>query len=489
MGELTLELRDLCRKALATAVSKYGWQGRWDEAVFVEEIGQEAIKRLGSVKNQPLTKIAESAGIFCYSHRWHQACQADGTVEQGEAFQALSNYLYRVALPQVNGNETLAQEIAQEALVAIWRTLQTVREPGAFIQFARLTTMRQAWHIRDSETKLERDELDEEMIEEPEATNPLPEQEDESEETQSQLEEIIRRCLPSADRKKVIIDSLLHNRSIKEIADDMGKKPNAVSVLKTRAIDQLRKCKELEAYRKRMKAAQTPEGDQLSKAVQHFLNVIEGASDGMSCEECRDLLPEYVEAEVSGFAVTERYPEVKRHLDLCRSCEREYVALLESMIEEMEVGLPNVQTPPADLSFLPPISFRVYVKLLIEDVMRRQLPHRLGDLEARLDLFLRRMEAWGDRSIPQAVAVMGPERTFEQLHLATYDVARTVVQSLDVHGQAEPIDSTELTRLVESAAREAAQRQGLTPEQTAEFTATMVEQICRTPALLQRIER
>jgi RNA polymerase sigma factor (sigma-70 family) len=480
-------LRTLCHKALANTVTKYQWRGRWDEVELVEEILAETKKRQQGLQ-KPVEAIVKDATTFCYCRRWHQACSAAGTFDQHEAFAALSEYTYRIVLPEVNGDAAIAQEISQEALLSIWKSLHTVREPGAFLKFVRLTTTRQAWKTRSKEIKQGGEELDDEIIEGQEEPGASGEQETDLDNTQKELEEIISRCLRSENRKKVIIDSLLRNRSVKEIADEMGKTANAIYVLKNKGIEQLRGCNELKEYQKKMQSTQKPDKDELSKAVQHFLNVIDGVADSMSCEECRSWLPEYVEAEVSGYAVVERFPEVKRHLDLCRSCEREYVALLESTLDEMAEGLPDVDAPPADLSFLPPVTFRTYVKVLIEDVIRQQLPGHIHGLENRLDLFLRRMEAFGERPLPRAVPVMG-DYTLEQLHLATYDVVRSVLQELDARGPGEPIERAELIRLVESAAERAAEHQGLAAEKRVEFTRTVTERICGTPALLQRIQR
>jgi len=75
----------------------------------------------------------------------------------------------------------------------------------------------------------------------------------------------------------------------------------------------------------------------------------------LDCQSCRDLLPEYVEAELLGLDAAIRYPAVRAHLLLCDECPPEYVAQLNLARRLARDELPAPPSHPApDLSFLRP---------------------------------------------------------------------------------------------------------------------------------------
>jgi hypothetical protein len=47
----------------------------------------------------------------------------------------------------------------------------------------------------------------------------------------------------------------------------------------------------------------------------------------VSCEECFDLLDQYVELEIGGFDADERLPGLRTHLDGCPACHEEHESL------------------------------------------------------------------------------------------------------------------------------------------------------------------
>lgn len=58
------------------------------------------------------------------------------------------------------------------------------------------------------------------------------------------IEAAIRRCLRSKRQQAVIIGLFLDLKGFKEVADTLGTTPQNVSVLKSRALERLRKCEE-----------------------------------------------------------------------------------------------------------------------------------------------------------------------------------------------------------------------------------------------------
>ncbi len=74
----------------------------------------------------------------------------------------------------------------------------------------------------------------------------------------------------------------------------------------------------------------------------------------VTCTVCQTQLPSYVEAEVSGLAVSRMYPDVKQHLDLCNTdCVAWYLDMLEMTLLEDTGLLPTPKhIPRPDLTFL-----------------------------------------------------------------------------------------------------------------------------------------
>lgn len=76
--------------------------------------------------------------------------------------------------------------------------------------------------------------------------------------------------------------------------------------------------------------------------------------DTLTCQECEDLLPEYLHAETIGQATGVRWRPVARHLDMCPHCSAEFADLFE--MYALAYGEAGGETPPSypavDLSFL-----------------------------------------------------------------------------------------------------------------------------------------
>jgi predicted anti-sigma-YlaC factor YlaD len=62
----------------------------------------------------------------------------------------------------------------------------------------------------------------------------------------------------------------------------------------------------------------------------------------LSCDECFELLPQYVDLEVSSEAPKVRLPHFRRHLEQCAVCREEYEALRELARLEAEGCRPSI---------------------------------------------------------------------------------------------------------------------------------------------------
>jgi predicted anti-sigma-YlaC factor YlaD len=61
----------------------------------------------------------------------------------------------------------------------------------------------------------------------------------------------------------------------------------------------------------------------------------------ISCSECFDLVPEYVDLEVAGTADERTLPRLQQHLRQCAVCREEYEAVRDLVRLEAEGGGPT----------------------------------------------------------------------------------------------------------------------------------------------------
>jgi hypothetical protein len=58
----------------------------------------------------------------------------------------------------------------------------------------------------------------------------------------------------------------------------------------------------------------------------------------VSCDECFELLDQYVELEIEGADADERIPGLRNHLDGCPACREEHDSLLALVAGERRAG-------------------------------------------------------------------------------------------------------------------------------------------------------
>lgn len=263
------QLRERCRQIAQQVLADRGWGLVQDEGVFVEEVLAE-VRRRRQQSKLPLDKVIKHATVNRYCHLLHTACQSSDVLRQRRALRELYRYLYRVALYRANGDEYIAEESAQEALVNIWRALENVVDPGSFLGFARITVSREvtAQFEKRSEEIEETDsgEPARKPREIPEADltfrggvedadlgaqggggrfDPAARQGPEmTDEMRDRLEAAIRECLDNEQQQEVVIGMFFDEASGKEMAGILRTTPAYVYVLKHRAVEYLRECEE-----------------------------------------------------------------------------------------------------------------------------------------------------------------------------------------------------------------------------------------------------
>lgn len=232
----------------------------------------------------------------------------------------------------------------------------------------------------------------------------------------------------------------------------------------------------------------------IPQEVLHLVRVVAGVQDsGMTCEACETSLLRYVDDEIGGLDVVRLYPDVKRHIDLCPDCMKEYVQLLEWGIAEDTAWQPvDVPIPTPDLSFLPPlvpalpkVSFPDYVRSVAEELIRTQLPKRIGRFQEIADEFFERIA----RESFQPATVLSRKPKPKPMHFlaAAYATTQTLVQEWSISEVETAMrDGTLLERVREEAKKEAHKR-GFGKKYALRFAKQYAEIVSEDPALLQSL--
>ena len=71
-------------------------------------------------------------------------------------------------------------------------------------------------------------------------------------------------------------------------------------------------------------------------------HIRETAAVEISCTDCFDLVPQYVDLEVAGQDADAAVPRLRQHLDRCAVCREEYETLRDLARLEAEGRLPSV---------------------------------------------------------------------------------------------------------------------------------------------------
>lgn len=249
-------LYKLCRESARTVLAQQGWGLVADEDAFVNNVYLEVVRRRQdtTLADKPLIRLAV---LNRYGHIWHAACQAQQTYRQWRAFKELERELYRVAWFQAVPDRRLAEDATQAALLRIWRSLDTVKDPGAFLQFARLVVIREVRRLRQREadepipltalnTRAGDSDDDTAKPDQEEAafTPAVPREPSQAEQAiqRQTLEQAIQLCLSHPLQQAVIIGLFIEGKSYKELADQLGVQPRELADAKYKALHKLRTC-------------------------------------------------------------------------------------------------------------------------------------------------------------------------------------------------------------------------------------------------------
>lgn len=207
-------------------------------------------------------ELIERAIKHEYCHILYRACNLRNTAAEERAMVELWHWTYPIVRSKI-GHEKDAEDIAQQALIKIWEKSPQVKDPGAFLGWASMVTVNEVLMFyrrtrrRDqfvTSVKAWGDETPSDEDNEYAASLAAYEQAlradianglmlDESEQT---ILYWLEKCIPrSAAQRLVIMEHVVRERKLDEVANLLDTTLTNVYLLKHRALRSLRTCIDL----------------------------------------------------------------------------------------------------------------------------------------------------------------------------------------------------------------------------------------------------
>jgi hypothetical protein len=201
--------------------------------------------------------------------------------------------------------------------------------------------------------------------------------------------------------------------------------------------------------------------------------------DMIQCEECRALLPGYVQAEMEGEDMRHLYPQVASHLDGCIECDGVYAELLDIAASEERDELPKVESPPFNL----PSDLRL--RRLTRQIARAAMSwidqRQVDDVDVVAQVFFERLAGVAGRLTLQPSAMPlglgNNDSAALPLVMASYYAMQAFLAKHALPDVKSLRDQNALEKVLNEFAMEEAKRHDLRGKSRDAFVKTFVEQI------------
>lgn len=262
----TPSVREQCYRIMHQVLKGNDWQlvTYLKEESFLDEVVVEALKRAKGSFPLP-EKSIRNAITNRYCQLWYQACTHPIGPIRSRAFLEMYNYMFRTAYKISKYNRQLAEDAAQEAVTNVWQHLNQLKDPGKLMGWARRIvrneTLKQIQKLNKKksvpqdmdtvqppkeylESSYMFDGDGEELIFYLQVQETISRHEPEMrDQLIAELKVAIRSCLRSKKQQEAIIRCFFSDQEHGAIAHDLGITPENLSVFKSHALANLRKCK------------------------------------------------------------------------------------------------------------------------------------------------------------------------------------------------------------------------------------------------------
>lgn len=237
------DLKEKCQRVASDLLANNSWTlVNATDSVFLNEVCELVLKR--NATEDELENVARRATISVYCVYLYEAYHDDGSERQTQAMNETLRYLYQRLLMTADGNELLAEEAAQFAIVQAWEHWKEVRDPHSFLSYVLQIGVRQLLQIKRKDKRYD-------DVEDDESATPLEKLRVESFENQVELDDAIRHiyqivhhCLERPEEIRIVIDHVLEGKSYKDLLTDWQTQASYLHLLKFRALKKLEGCEE-----------------------------------------------------------------------------------------------------------------------------------------------------------------------------------------------------------------------------------------------------
>ncbi len=207
-----------------------------------------------------------------------------------------------------------------------------------------------------------------------------------------------------------------------------------------------------------------------------------GDHDSIQCEECRALLPRYVQAEIEGEDARDLHSlhsQVASHLDGCIECDSIYAEMLDVAVSEERGELPKVQAYPFNL----PLGLRL--RRLTRQIARAAMSwidqRQVDDVDVVAQVFFERLAGTTERLTLQPSALplgLGNNDTLAlPLVMASYYAMQSFLAKYTLSDIKALQDQNALEKVLNEFAIEEVKRYNLQGKSYEAFVKTFVEQV------------
>lgn len=213
--------------------------------------------------------------------------------------------------------------------------------------------------------------------------------------------------------------------------------------------------------------------------VDRLFRAAGGDPDPIPCEECRALLPRFVQAEIEGEDARHLHPKVASHLDGCIDCDAIYAEMLDIAVSEERGELPKVEPSPFNL----PLALRL--RRLTRQIARAAMswidPRQVDDVDVVAQVFFERLAGTTERLTLQPSALplgLGKNDTLAlPLVMASYYAMQSFLAKYTLPDIEALQDQNALEKVLNEFATEEVKRYNLQGKGYEVFVKTFVEQV------------